>query len=142
MERNEQTHALDASQHEGYRKIIGRLIFLATQTRSDLAVAASLLSSHLHNSTTNHMKRAKRTLHYLKRTSQYTLKVKPKNDTQLTAYVDANWANDVEINRRSRTGILLMYRNAVVAATTSLQKSASMSSTEADYVAVSDAAKK
>lgn len=119
MESNEQMHVLNASRHETYRRIMGCLRFMATQTRPDSAVAAGQLSPRLHNPVTNHMKTVRGTLCYLKATSQKSTTVNPNDDIHLTAYVDANYANNVEIKRRSRTRILLIYGNAVVSATTS-----------------------
>lgn len=63
------------------------------------------------------------------------MKLQPNRATQLTAYVDASWASDSEKNRQSRSGALLIYGPAVVAATTGLQKMFSL--TEAEYVKVS-----
>lgn len=97
-------------------------MFFATCTMPDVVVETSLLSSPLHNPKLKNMKKAKRTLHCLKESSQYPTKINPSRHTHFIGYVDANWANNVEEDRRNGSGMLLMYGNAVLADTTSLHK--------------------
>lgn len=123
------------------RKIIGSLIFLATRTRPNWEVSKDHLSSHLQNPKSKHMISMKRTLLYLKGISQYAIDINSSNHTQRTAFVNTNWAKDVKEDRQSRSGILLMYVNAVVTSIKNLHESVSLSSTAADYVSLSDASK-
>lgn len=63
----------------------------------------------------------------------------PGNGDQLSVHVDADWAGETNSRRRSRTGILVRYGKAPIYASSSLQKSVSLSSAEAEYVALSEA---
>lgn len=65
----------------------------------------------------------------------------PSCDDQLTAIIDDSCGNCFKKNGRSRSGILVKYGSAVVAASTNLKKCVSLNSTEAEYVALSEAVK-
>jgi hypothetical protein len=69
------------------------------------------------------------------------LKLGNKNDwkqQQLTAYADADWSGDSE-DRKSNTGFIFKYLGAPVAWTSHKQSMVTLSSTEAEYVALSEA---
>lgn len=100
-----------------------------------------MLPSHLHEQSNGLGIGAERMLRYLNRKSRYEKKLKPEEGTQITVDVDASRGNDVERGRRSQSGMMLMYGNAVVAATTNIQKLVRQRYTVAEYVASSEAAK-
>ena len=60
--------------------------------------------------------------------------------TSLFGYVDSDWASDIR-HRRSVSGIAFLLAGAVVAYKTRVQPTVSTSSTEAEFIAASDAAK-
>lgn len=124
-----------------YTSIIGSLIYLATRTGPDMAVAASMLASHLQEPTNAHLVSAKLVRRYLRWAAHYDMKINRGRGTQLTVYVDASWCSEAEKRRRSRSGLVLKYSNAVVAATINLQKFVNLNSTEVEYVALSEASK-
>lgn len=62
-------------------------------------------------------------------------------NTQLTMYVDANWGNKFEKSGRSRSGMLVLPGEAVISATTSLQRTMSLSSIETKYITIAEATK-
>lgn len=124
-----------------YQSIVGSLMLLTTKTQPNLSVAASMLASHLHNPTKINMINTKRALRYLRRTSNKEMNLRPGDNNQLLAYVDARWGNEAERNRGSRSNSWILYGQAVIIKTSSLQKGVSLSSTEAEYVALCDATK-
>lgn len=65
----------------------------------------------------------------------------PVCDDQLSVFFDSSWGNSFEKNRKSRSGMLAKYGNTVVAAYTNLQKCVSLSSSEVEYVVLSEAIK-
>lgn len=132
MKSSEKAEAVDTFQHQKYRKMIDSFMFLETGTTPDLAVAASMISSHLNNPTATHMTSAKRTIRYLKESSCYVINLQWKRNTPLAAYVDASRMNAIGSIRRSRSGALFMNGHAVVGTPTSLLKTVSWSSTEAE----------
>jgi hypothetical protein len=56
-----------------YAALIGVLLWIARMTRPDIQLAVTLLASHMSNFTDYHIKAAKRTLSYLKGTSELGL---------------------------------------------------------------------
>lgn len=58
-------------------------------------------------------------------------------DSQLIAYADSDWASDPS-SRRSQTGYFLRLANGIISWTSRVQKTIALSSTEAEYMALSD----
>lgn len=85
----------------------------------------------------------KRCLRYLKGTLNLGITYCGQHDSQydLTAYSDADYAGDPH-TYRSTTGYLIFRAGAPIAWKSKLQKSAATSTTEAEFVAVTAAAKK
>ena len=83
-------------------------------------------------------------LRYLYHTRHLGLQFEGKHeDSQnfaVSVYVDADWAADKD-NRRSRSGIMVFINGNLVHYTSKHQKSVALSTCEAEYVALSDAAK-
>ena len=79
---------------------------------------------------------------YLKGTQEYRLRyVKPdsyKADTPLDCYSDSDWAAD-KIDRKSTSGFLIFWFGCLLSWGTFKQKLVTVSSTEAEYVALSKA---
>ena len=124
-----------------YRSVIGSLLYIATHTRPDIAVAASMLARIVEKPSMKHQKAAIKVVKYLKAAPKLGLKLSAGKGDQLSAYVDANWAGEPGAKRRSRTGIVIFYGEAAVYYTTVLQKGVTLSSTEAEYVALSESSK-
>ena len=127
-----------------YRQIIGSLMFLMTGTRPDLAVAIGFLSQFNANPTNAHMQAAKRTLRYLKGTKDAKLCFNGNNDGNqgitLIGYCDANWGNDTA-TRKSTTGYLFHLCGALITWSSKRQATVALSSTEAEYMALTHATK-
>jgi len=124
-----------------YRSVIGSLLYMATHTRPDIAVVTSMLARHVENPSRKHQKAVIKVVKYLKLKPDLGLKLCAGGGNQLSAYVDANWGGEPGSNRRSRSGIVLFYGNAAIHFTSTLQKCVTLSSTEAEYVALSEASK-
>lgn len=124
-----------------YRSIVGSLMYLATHTRPDIFVATSMLARHVENPSKKHQQAIVKLVKYLKGTRNHGLKLTAGEGDQLSAYVDSNWAGEPGAGRRSRTGFVLLYGASLIHYTSSLQKGITLSSTEAEYVALSDATK-
>lgn len=81
-------------------------MYAAVGTRSDIAYAVSLLSSFCQNPKQTHLIAAKRTLRYLKGTSNVGIKFH-LNDEPLTGFVDPDWAGDPD-DHVSRIGYVFL----------------------------------
>jgi hypothetical protein len=122
-----------------FRELIGALMYVAVGTRPDISHAVSVLSQFSNCYHKKHCTAAKRVLRYLKGTIDKKL-IYRKNQDNLTCYVDADWAN-CEIDRRSYTGSTFILSGAAFSWESRKQRTVALSSTEAEYMALSDASK-
>ena len=141
--------SLDYSIREGtpanpefpYRELIGSLLYLSTKTRPYISVGCNILAQHVNAPTELHRRGAIRILRYLNATKDVVMEIKPGASDQLSAHVDASWAAEKGSERRSRSGIAIFYGSALIFYKSSLQTCIATSSTEAEYVALSEATK-
>jgi hypothetical protein len=135
---------LNEQEHTEYRQIVGELIYAACITRIDLSYVTSLLSRFCSQPYVFHMKGAKRVLNYLQHHSTYKLEFRrdPAQDKEYTIYVysDSNWGSESG-DRRSTGGWISTFNGTPIAWQTIKQKTVSLSSTEAEYYTLTDAAK-
>ncbi|TPX53131.1 hypothetical protein PhCBS80983_g06361 [Powellomyces hirtus] len=132
----ENTKTLPNPQEGEYRKIVGSLMYLMICTRPDIAVAVSMLSRSASNHSPQHLQAAKRVLCYLQETSTYSLCIGSNNVT-LHGYSDTDCGNNI-IDQRSITGYLSCIGNAgPVTWVSKRQPTVALSSTEAEYMALS-----
>lgn len=124
-----------------YREAVGSLMYLTVGTRPDIAFAVSLVSQALDCPTKNHWAMVKRILKYLKGTKNTGLLYKSDCESGiLTAYCDADFAGDAT-TRRSTTGVVCQYMGAAISWLSQRQKSVALSTTEAEFIAASEATK-
>jgi hypothetical protein len=126
-----------------YRSAIGALMYLATCTRPDISYAVSVCASYMHNPGRVHWETVKGILAYVNLTSSRGIVYGTRDNTDdlldvVYIYADADHAGNVD-NRRSRTGYVSMLHGGAVSWKTRLQERTSISSTEAEYYAASDA---
>ena len=125
-----------------YRSAIGVLLYIATNTRPDIAIATSILSRKISNPTQADWEEVKRVFRYLKHTRNYQLKLgaanQESNQNILTGYADANWAGNAN-DRKSNSGYLFLLFGGCISWASRKQQCVSLSSTEAEYVALSEA---
>ena len=88
------------------------------------------------------MQAAKRTLRYLKGTRDLKLSFEAdgKEGTTLIGYCDANWGNDT-FTRKSTTGYLFQLCGGLITWSCKRQATVALSSTEAEYMALTHATK-
>lgn len=87
-----------------------------------------------------HWQAAKRILRYLAGTFNYSLYFYKGGKLNLTAFADADWANDPN-DRRSYTGFVVKLGNDVINWESRKQRCVALSSTEAEYLAITDVCK-
>jgi hypothetical protein len=132
---------LNTQQQRHYQQIIGSLLYAALTTRIDIAFAVNELGRFNSQANQCQLQQAFRVLRYLKGTSNYGLQFKLHGDPmdiKPEIYVDASWGNDLE-TRRSTSGMVATFNNNIVSWNVKKQASVAKSSTEAEYVAASDA---
>ena len=122
-----------------YRQLIGALMYIAVGTRPDISYAVNMLSQfNVHHDNT-HWTAAKRVLRYLKGTIDIKLWYE-KDAKGVTGYADADWGN-CKIDRRSYSGYVFVLSGAAISWCSRKQRTVALSSTEAEYMCVTEAAK-
>lgn len=121
-----------------YQSIIGTLMYLALSTRPDILLSVTKLSQMNCDPHSEHETACKHILRYLKKTADYKLCYK-KTGKPIECFVDADWAGDAN-DRKSFSGYVFVIANCVFAWSARKQNVVSLSSTEAEYVAISAAA--
>lgn len=121
-----------------YRKAIGKLLYLTTATRPDIAATVGILCRKVSMSSKKDWNAVKRIIRYLKGTSHYKLKLPASDEITLTGYVDADWAGDTS-DRKSTSGYLFFLSGGAISWTSRKQLSVTLLSTEAEYVAAAQA---
>ncbi|XP_057671346.1 uncharacterized protein LOC130903102 [Diorhabda carinulata] len=122
-----------------YQELIGSLKYLAVMTRPDISHAVSLLSQYNNSYTKLHWQYVKRVLRYLKGTADFSMKFS-KNNSKLTVFTDADWGADKK-DRKSFTGYVFKLSGGSVSWKSCKQRTVALSTTEAVYMALSEAAK-
>lgn len=122
-----------------YQKLIGSLMYLAVLTRPDISYSVSYLSQFNSCYNHTHWNYAKRILKYLLYTKTYCLRF-CKDDSKLQGFVDSDWASDA-LDRKSYTGFCFTMSGSAISWQSRKQKTVSLSSTEAEYTALSEAAR-
>ena len=123
-----------------YQHLIGSLMYLAVTTRPDISFAVSFLSQFNNCYSTDHWNMAKRVLRYLKGTKDLSLIFKKiTNQAKLVGYADADWANGAD--RKSYTGYIFKLGLNTISWGCYKQSCIALSSTEAEYIALSEAAR-
>jgi len=122
-----------------YRELIGALMYLSVGTRPDITHAVSYLSQFNSCYTEAHWKAAKRVLRYLKGTNNVGL-VYSCSSNPPTMFTDADWGN-CNLDRKSYTGHVFMMSGGAVSWESKKQQTVALSSTEAEYMALSEATK-
>ena len=121
-------------QHE-YRSILGKLSHLARHSRYDIKFAVFYLSRYQHNPGMAHLKAAKHIVLYLIKTKNEGLTLNT-NDIPLCVYCDADHASNKD-HRRSTSGYCCFVFGGCVYSKSTQQKCVTLSSTEAEVVALS-----
>lgn len=137
--RNYDEELLDTN--DQYRKLIGMLLYLSTNSRPDVAASVSILSQKIASPSKTDLNEVKRVIRYLKGTKTMKLALSDKErGGGLMAYSDANWAEDRH-DRKSNTGYFCTINGGALAWCCRKQDLVTMSSTEAEYVALSETCK-
>ncbi len=125
-----------------FQQLVGSLLYAAVATRPDIPFAVATCCRFTSEPTAAHLTAAKRVLRYLRGSADYGLFYQQLDDSanvNLIGYSDADWAGDRD-TRKSTTGHLFLMANAAVSWLSQRQPVVALSSTEAEYVALSSSA--
>jgi hypothetical protein len=140
---NEQISAED---QKVYRSAVGSLLYLIKYSRPDIANTVRELSKCMDKATPAAFKEMKRVMRFVAGTKDYGLKIEPHTPNtnsfmwNMVVYTDSDWAGDKD-TRRSVSGYVLFLLNVPILWKSKSQQSVSLSSSEAEYYAMSEAVK-
>jgi hypothetical protein len=123
-----------------YRETIGKLNYLVSGTRPDIALAVNIVSRFQVNPGPLHWKAVLRIIGYLKRNKSLALEFKSNGSSSLVGFTDSDWARDID-SRRSTSGVITFYDGCPISWRVIKQKSVALSSAEAEYMAATEEAK-
>jgi hypothetical protein len=129
--------AIDPELRSRYQMVIGSLLYLMLGTRPDIAFAVTKLAQFAARPSEEHFNKALYICRYLRGTSKYCLTYDGTSSQGLIACTDSDWASDPK-HRRSQTGYFLKMAGGAISWTSRAQKTIALSSTEAEYMALSD----
>ncbi|GKA00081.1 retrovirus-related pol polyprotein from transposon TNT 1-94 [Tanacetum coccineum] len=118
-----------------YRDIIGTLLYL-TASRPDLQFAICMCAQYQARPTEKHLHAVKSIFRYLRGTVNRGLWYPKDSSIALTAFADADHAG-CQDKRRSTSGSMQFMGERLVSGSSKRQKSAAISSTKAEYIALS-----
>jgi len=123
-----------------YRSAVGSVMYAMVATRPDLAAAVGVVSRFMADPGERHWAAVKRILRYLRATATWCLHLggTDTGDVHLEGYCDADWAGDPD-ERRSTTGYYFTLGRGCIVWSSKRQATVALSSTEAEYMAVSAA---
>ena len=123
-----------------YRSGVASALWIARNTRPDIAYATSRLGRYSNNPGAKMFEELKRLLRYLQGTMELGIRfTSDKSNKVPVVHADADYNNDVD-TRRSHTGYVALFQGGPVSWTSNLQQSVTLSTTEAELVALSKAA--
>ncbi|GKD24127.1 retrovirus-related pol polyprotein from transposon TNT 1-94 [Tanacetum coccineum] len=118
-----------------YRGMVGTLMYL-TSSRPDLVYVVCMCARYQARPTKKHLHAVKRIFRYLRGTVNRGLWYSKDSAIALTAFADADHAG-CQDTRRSTSGSMQLLGDRLVSWSSKRQKSAAISSTEAEYIALS-----
>jgi hypothetical protein len=122
-----------------YQSIIGALLYIAVNARPDIAVSTSILARKVSCPSNSDWIAAKRVIRYLVGTKDLKLVFGGAGSSEtLVGYSDADWAGD-QTDSKSNTGFVFLYNGGAVSWASRKQNCVTLSSMEAEYVALSEA---
>lgn len=130
-----------AARHLDFPSMAGGILYAATITRPDLAYAAGLLCRFISKWDASIYNAAKHVLRYIRGTTDLSLTFDGHGTQQiLLGYADADWGGCLN-TRRSTTGYVFKTYGGVVAWKSRRQPSTALSTTHAELLATTDAAR-
>ncbi|XP_052189939.1 secreted RxLR effector protein 161-like [Diospyros lotus] len=122
-----------------YASAIGSIMYAMLCTRPDVAHALSVTSRYQSNPSEEHWIAVKGVLKYLRRTKD-TFMVYGGGELKLECFTDSSFQSDVD-DSKSVSGYVFTLNGGAVCWKSSKQETTADSTTEAEYIAASDAAK-
>lgn len=123
-----------------YQQVIGSLLYISVNSRPDISASVSILARRVSKPTQEDWTELKRVIKYLKGTSKLKLKLSfvEENQDIFYGYADADWAENRD-DRKSNSGYVFKVFGGVVSWCCRKQTCVALSSTEAEFIALTEA---
>jgi hypothetical protein len=136
---------VNAEDHKLYRTGVGMLLYLVKHSRPDISNVVRELSKVLDGPTEAAMKELKRAIKFVLATRTFGLKIEPdlkpgESEWEMRVFTDSEYAGDKD-TRISVGGYIIFLLGVPILWKSKAQKSVTLSSAEAEFVALSEAAK-
>jgi len=130
----------EGNRSNSFTRLLGELQFITNATRPDIAYAVNRLASYTANPSLQHVGALKCILQYLSgtRTHGIVYKALPQEPNFFFGYADTSYGN--ADNRRSISGYVFLAGNGAITWSLRKQVSIALLLTEAEYVALAEAA--
>jgi len=128
---------IDPELRSRYQTVIGSLLYLTLGTRPDIAFAVTKLAQFAARPTKEHLNKALYICRYLAGTRNYNTEYDGSGGEGLIACTDSDWASD-HASPKSQTGFFLKLAGGAISWTSRAQRTIALSSTEAEYMVLSD----
>jgi hypothetical protein len=140
---NDEIDGVNEMMQSRYRSGVGMHLYLINHSRPDIANVVRELSKWMDSATMAAYKEMLRVTKFVLDTETYCLKIEPKarkENWDVVVYSDSNWAGDTE-NWISITGFIIYLLGVPICWRSKGQKGVTLSTSEAEYVAMSEAVK-
>ena len=125
------------SNRQLYQSAVGSLMYAMLGTRPDIAYAVGIVSQHCTNPNGHHWTAVKRIFRYLAGTQE--LGILYGGGARSKGFCDSDWGGSVD--RRSTSGYVFMLNGGAISWASRKQPTVALSSTEAEYIALTQAVK-
>ena len=130
-----------------YRSVVGKLNYLAQTTRPDIMYATHQIAKYSSDPRTSHGEAVVYLIRYLKKTRDLGLHFRPDPSKGFECYCDADFSGlwnkafaPVDSSTsKSRSGWIIFYAGCPISWASKLQSQVALSTTEAEYIAMSQA---
>ncbi|MFN7263265.1 MAG: reverse transcriptase domain-containing protein [Cyanobacteriota bacterium] len=139
---NDDEAKLSDEEQAEFRSGVGSLLYLLKHSRPDLSNSVRELSKVMDGANKAHQKALLRAIKFVEQTQERKLVLSPENDKlewEIKAFSDSDFAGDSD-TRKSVSGYIIYLNGAAISWRSKGQKSVSLSSTEAEYMAISEVA--
>ncbi len=125
---------------EVYQAAVGRLLYLSTRTRPDIAFAVSTIAKFTSRPTEEHWKAIKHLMRYIAGTRDFGLLFNTSESSDCVGFSDSDFAGDPD-DRKSTSGYLFRIGKSTVSWGSKKQSCVALSTAEAEYMSLTMAAK-
>ena len=123
-----------------YAPVVGSLMYAMVPIRPDISHAVGVISRFMHNPGRSHWNAVMHVFRYLDGTKDHDILFGLNPTIGVVSYIDSDFAGCVD-SCKSTTGYCFKFGNGAISWKSKLQECTTTSTTEAEYVAASDAAK-